>query len=390
MFFKFFANITNTGMICVSFSIAETLNLFNTVGCCNVFVNYICYCKIINKMIFKFCNNAKYQCLALLFSSFTVYAFCQPSANANVIDKAGKKQGVWIKKYEGKDDVLYKGQFKNNEAYGTFEYFYEGGKLKATIVHKDDGKTSYSISYYPNGKIIMATGKYILQQKDSTWNFYDTAGKLKTRENYAFGKLDGVSTTYYQDGSISDKNTFKNGVRNGEWLQFYSNGNKRLEAKIKNDISYEGEYTQFYENGKPKIRGNYEEGLREGTWLTYIETGAIEAQYVYRLGKVVTEKKENGTFKEYYPEDIPKNEYTYKNGKKTGAFKEYYLQGEWKTKYTNDAEDGSKQEFLALEGIQVKVEGNYLEDLLDGEIIYFLQNGEIEKKEKYSKGTLVK
>jgi antitoxin component YwqK of YwqJK toxin-antitoxin module len=339
-------------------------------------------------MLVKINIVTKSSWLAFLLLLIIVNLFGQPSADGNVMDKSGKKQGFWTKKYEGKEDVLYKGQFKNDKPYGTFEYFYEGGKTKAIVKHSNDGKSSYSTSFYPNGKTIMAEGKYVLQQKDSTWVFYDTAGKLKTKENYTFGKLNGISTIYYSDGSVSEKNTFVNGVRNGEWLQFYSNGNKRLTSAIKNDISYEGEYTQFFENGKPKISGKYEDGLREGTWFTYLENGAIEAQYLYRLGKIVKEKKENGTFKEYYPDDIPKSEYTYKQGKKNGAFKEFYMLGEWKTKYTTDAEDGSKQEFLALDGVQIKIEGTYLEDQLDGEIIYYLQNGEEEKREKYIKGKL--
>ena len=335
-------------------------------------------------------NRTKIYLIAFQFLMIVTSGFAQPLLEKNVVDKEGKKQGLWIKLYENKEDTLYKGQFKNDQPYGSFKYFYEGGKTKAIVKHSSSGKVSNSISYYPDGATIMAEGKYVNQLKDSTWNFYDNAGKLKTREIYSLGKLNGTSIIYYQDGSISEKSNFENGVKNGEWLQFYSNGNKRLTATIKQDISYDGEYTQYFENGKPKISGKYEDGLREGTWFTYLESGALEAQYLYKLGKITKDKKENGTFKEYYPDDIPKSEINYKNGKKSGSFKEFYMLGEWKTKYSTDAEDGTKQEFLALEGIQIKTEGNYLNDLLEGEIIYYLENGSIEKKEKYSKGNLIK
>lgn len=43
-----------------------------------------------------------------------------------------------------------------------------------------------------------------------------------------------------------------------------------------------------------------------------------------------------------------------------------------------------------LQGTQIKMKGDYLDDKLEGEVVFFRENGSIEKVEEWSVGKLVK
>ncbi|MFN7692106.1 MAG: hypothetical protein ACK5QU_13575, partial [Bacteroidota bacterium] len=68
-------------------------------------------------------------------------------------------------------------------------------------------------------------------------------------------------------------------------------------------------------------------------------------------------------------------------------FKEYYNKGQYKL--VPKAGDNNDDLERVLTGTQVKMEGNYIEDQLDGLIIYYSPEGKIEKKENYSNGVLL-
>ena len=96
-------------------------------------------------------------------------------------------------------------------------------------------------------------------------------------------------------------------------------------------------------------------------------------------------------FKEYYNEDIPKNEYTYAKGMKNGPFKEYYDQGEWVIEERPEGQKGEPVESVRiLKGVQIQRSGKYVNDLLEGEVSYFRKNGHSDKIEMYKEGVLLK
>ncbi len=57
---------------------------------------------------------------------------------------------------------------------------------------------------------------------------------------------------------------------------------------------------------------------RDGTWFYFNKDGSLQLQALYAKGELVKEKKENGTFNEYYDDEQVKSEVTYKKGKARG------------------------------------------------------------------------
>ena len=73
--------------------------------------------------------------------------------------------------------------------------------------------------------------------------------------------------------------------------------------------------TFYFPNGSKEIEGQNVNGMREGTLVsTSTRTVASSCKMLYAKGELVKERKENGTFKEYYDDEQLKSEVTYKKG----------------------------------------------------------------------------
>ncbi len=317
--------------------------------------------------------------LSLLFNSWT--SFCQ----SNQLDEEGKKHGPWIKYHES-GKIMYQGEFDHGKPIGRFERFYEEGGLQALLDHKPDGST-FAKLYFPDSLVLMAEGKYVEQKRDSVWSFYSEDGSLASRESYNMGEKNGVSEIFYPDGSLSERMVFKAGVKNGKWEQYFENGNPKLIATVIDGLSYEGKYESYYPDGKKLIEGKYVEGKKESSWYHYNENGSIEIIYVYRSDVVVDEYPKNGTFDSYWPNDIKRSEYTYKDGLKDGPFKEWFELGEWRNEERTD-EFGNRVPIQKLYGTQLYREGNYRKGELHGEVITYTEKGKVDKRENYQMGEL--
>ncbi len=319
----------------------------------------------------------------VLFLSFAIQLNAQAP---NEVDDQGRKQGKWTK-FDASGNMVYRATFKDDKPVGEMTRFYEDGSKQAVLNFVTPTKAKAKL-YYPDKGGLMAEGNYLNQERDSVWLFYNPTGELASRETFSNGIRQGEAIVYFQDGSIAEKSTYEDGVQNGKWLQFFENGNLKLEATVVDGVSYEGEYVSYYPKGTKMLKGKYQDGKKESSWYHFNEDGSIEIIYVYRYGKVISEHRKNGTFDEYYPDDIKKSSVTFKDGKKNGPFVEYYHQGEWVESESLD-EYGNPRKVQKLEGIQVEREGTYKDDVLHGEVKYYKENGRLDRIERYDMGELI-
>ncbi len=319
--------------------------------------------------------------LMILFSSTGLKA-----QGGNLIDADGKKQGTWSKFYEDSPQLFYRGQFKNDLPEGTFTYYYRSGKVKGVMEYLPGGKKVKSVTYYPNGKV-MAKGNYIVQKKDSIWNYYTDAGILNSIEHWDMGAKHGLEEVFFDDGSIAEETNHKDGLRNGDWKQYYESGRLRLQGSFVRD-ELNGTIIYFYQNGSKEITGKFLDGLREGTWMYFNKDGSVRYQSVYRGGELVKERRENGTFVEYGPDNILLSSVTYKAGKREGVFQEYHDDASFEMEPAVDKITGDTYMKQVKIGNELKREGVYKNDLLHGEVKHYNEKGIITKKEKYINGEL--
>ncbi|MBL7950166.1 MAG: hypothetical protein JNM62_00485 [Flavobacteriales bacterium] len=313
-------------------------------------------------------------------------SFAQPTGTQlNSTDAKGRKQGDWSKTWSN-GKTRYAGQFKDDRPVGTFKHYDEEGRLVTLQEHAGDGRTSRARHFHGNGTL-MAQGKYLGQEKDSTWNYYCGDGKLRKVERYLNGKLNGEQMAYYADGSLAEQETWKNGVLEGPGKSWFPNG------KVKSEVTYlagepEGRMTFYFLSGKKEIEGNMVNGDRDGTWYYFNEDGSVQLQVLYGKGQLLKERKENGSFKEYYDDEQLKSEVLYKKGKREGPFAEYHDNGRWELKQvSSDPVMGTPPDVeRVLIGQTKKKEGVYVNDQLEGEVKEYDEKGKLVKSIRYVAG----
>ena len=219
-----------------------------------------------------------------IISLFVILCFGLAVTNAqtlNQTDDKGQKQGRWSKTYVS-GTLKYTGQFRDDVPYGTFNYYYPGGEIKAKTRYSDNGITAHTKMYYENGNLL-AEGKYVNRKKDSVWNYYsEPEGNLIATEEYDHGVLTGESISYFAEtGKILEIFHYKNGLRNGPYKKYFPDGKLMTEGYYEND-TLEGEFVTYYPGGQIQVRGTYSNGLQKGNWEYFDEKGNLLTQEEFK------------------------------------------------------------------------------------------------------------
>jgi antitoxin component YwqK of YwqJK toxin-antitoxin module len=142
-------------------------------------------------------------------------------------------------------------------------------------------------------------------------------------------KFDGKNGTlkeYYEIGNgqaIKKTAEYKDGMLNGPYLEYYSNGNVKTDAHyIKGELN--GIRKHFYENGKTKAEETYKDGQRNGIYKYYYKDGKVETEYMFANGI------KQGIYNKNFKDGKAEIRYNYKDGKQQGENKEYYNNGQIK------------------------------------------------------------
>lgn len=333
--------------------------------------------------------------ITVLFVFFTTFSFAQtdsiPSGKYGVdycvTDSQGKKQGYWVRVYES-GVIYYTGQFKNGQPYGEFSYFYESGELMAMNTHGENDLVE-NTAYRKTGTVI-SQGNYLNQKKEGEWWYYDEEGQARALETYKADVLHGKFAVYYYTGQVSEEGMFENGKREGIHREYFITGEKKSESTFVSGLE-QGEIQAWDSPNVKLYKGQMQNGVAVGEWRYYLPNGQTEFRILYDdSGNEIKRKFENGEQEEFYDSGILKSYYEYKNGKKHGPFQEFYNKGDFIRKEVMPTQQGEQLEWVeTIENTQVKVEGEYRSGNLIGEVIYYQEDGRIEKTEVYELGVLI-
>jgi Uncharacterized protein conserved in bacteria len=88
------------------------------------------------------------------------------------------------------------------------------------------------------------------------------------------------------------------GKKEGNWTQWYDNGQKIYEGNYKDldkwgDPQLDGLYTGWYDNGEKRSYGTYKVGEKDGKWTYWYNNGQKMDEEIYKNGELITEKKWN-------------------------------------------------------------------------------------------------
>jgi antitoxin component YwqK of YwqJK toxin-antitoxin module len=157
--------------------------------------------------------------------------------------------------------------------------------------------------YYPDGKIrkiaSVVNGKF--SGKVMT---YSVTGKIHEIDSLLepcgvdTGTCDAILVRYYENGKISQRYVVKDGKLNGLAQQYNNRGILVKQYYLIDDSIKNGEYEEFYENGNVACKATYSMGKPVGTEYFFKEngdTGKYYQNYPWGKGYPAKEFHDDGT-----------------------------------------------------------------------------------------------
>jgi uncharacterized protein len=257
-----------------------------------------------------------------------------------------------------------------------------------------------------NRNIIRSKELYINDKKEGLAYFYHDNGIIREIINYKGGKKNGSGKEFNEAGDIItlyeffndymiEKNNVNrkdsNGVKQGNWVEYFDNGKVKSEKNYRNDTinGYSKEFNEkgdlvvsllyvngnlkqienkdsfsleerneFYENGKVKRQGFYRKDTPVGIHKFYDENGNIiradifnDKGIIVSTGLLTEDGKKEGLWNNFYEDGRVKSvgnfknnrqvgewKFLFKNGgqEQKGSFKNGQFDGEWKWFYGNN------------------------------------------------------
>jgi len=186
-------------------------------------------------------------------------------------------------------------------------------------------RTNDSISYSEN--YINGNRKIELNIKDGKLNgvkkyFYDN-GILKYDIEYSNGKRNGKFNLYTETGEIIKSENYRDGRKQGQYLhrRFYANGNIQSEIKSSNNSFYSGIHKEWYNNNILKEEIDYDKGVANKIVKSYNKKGELSKTkwYIdYKLKKEIDSSKghKNRIVKSYNKKGVISKTQVWVDGKK--------------------------------------------------------------------------
>jgi uncharacterized protein len=321
--------------------------------------------------------------------------------------------------YYDNGKVASEGTLRNGKPDGYWKTYYENGVLKSEG-NRSDFKLDSLWRFYSEKGILVSEHSYTQGEKDGlTKTFDNTNGFLVTTEEYKKNLKNGNTTSYFKptlantQGLIIQKIIpFENGLENGTGFEYnekgeiitvieYTNGILRYEDPInrtdENGLK-QGEWKTFHTNGLVKEEMNYVDDKLDGKIKTYDITGNLikPAQLTKQNnGGTLQDAAPPKIIKEYYKNGQVKSIGAFQNDKAVGEHKEFSATGEalgvklyaagiviGEGKIDSTGNRNGPWKIYYPTG-KLKGEGDYLNNKHIGAWIYYYPSGDIEQKGKY-------
>lgn len=186
---------------------------------------------------------------------------------------------------------------------------------------------------------------------------FDSSGQMIAGGRLYKGKKHGLYRQYNAKYTLIYLQEFKNGVPDGIALRFGDNGALELEENYRMN-ALNGKRIQYRFGGLKRSVENFKNGKLEGPKIVYYDSGFKQEEAYFKNGL------RDGTSTWFNQSEIKTIQYTYKGG---------ILNGPAQTFFFNS---------------KVQTEGNYLNDLEDGEWKHYDENGNLLKSVFYKEGKI--
>ncbi len=133
-------------------------------------------------------------------------------------------------------------------------------------------------------------GLFYEQGSDKLYTGYviDTSDVIVTFE-VVNGVKNGAFITFYTNGEYEKYGLIVNDKNTGTWRYFYSDGQLESIGSFQ-DNKPEGKWVSYYPNGRMKTEGEYIEGEQHGWWKYYNEEGELINVYIFGNGMLLEDQ----------------------------------------------------------------------------------------------------
>jgi antitoxin component YwqK of YwqJK toxin-antitoxin module len=207
------------------------------------------------------------------------------------------------------NEVKSEGNYVNGKEHGLWTHWEDDHKILEGNIK--DGMRHGLETQWHNKDLISTEGQYYNNQKVGVWRSWHTNGHISSKGMYRNGEKHGLWTSWHSqktfpfsyniflyrhvvEEQIQTKIHFVDGAKNGEYLEWYSSGNKKLETNFKYGLK-DGLYKKWFENGRKRLEGKYTANLEKnrqhktGVWSYWNEAGKLTAKETYREGILIGE-----------------------------------------------------------------------------------------------------
>jgi antitoxin component YwqK of YwqJK toxin-antitoxin module len=195
--------------------------------------------------------------------------------------------------------------------------------------------------------------------RDGPWTYYYTNGAKEAEGHYSNDVQEGEWVYYYKTGERWKKGSFKEGKKQGNWTTWWENGNKLQEGVYENNIE-QGVWTSWWQNAQLKDRGRLDGHKLIGAWEGWHENSKL-----YYKGTYSSDGQKEGEWTYYTKQGKPDELITYSKGIKDGVYTK------WNTR-----------------GGTIESNGSYKNGLKHSTWIYFYETGVLRARQNFTNGKL--
>jgi len=139
--------------------------------------------------------------------------------------------------------------------------------------------------YYRDGKKF-AEGNFDNGVFEGPWSYWHTNGQLAKTVTFSKGAPNGSWESFRADGSLLAKKAYKMNKREGNWVLYYEDGKTPKIEQIYADGMLSGPRVTYHPNGKPRQKANFVSNQLDGQMEEWDEAGRKFAEANFKAGKL--------------------------------------------------------------------------------------------------------
>ena len=311
----------------------------------------------------------------------------------------GKPDGYW-KTYFPTGIIKSEGNRKNYLLDSIWIFYNETGDTIQKVNYVMGKRNGYTLGYYgQNTKDPMVRGKistrelFVNDRREGTSLYYYTNGKIREEVQYVNNKRNGWTKEYNEEGQLITLLRYNNGIlidrekinrtdeqglKQGLWRSYYTNGRIMIESNYKDDI-LNGPYKEYDEDGNLRVMLQY----AKGNLIEEIDTAEMGIEI-----RNETDNDGNIVYSGSYKKSIPVGIHRFydKNGNVINA----YLYSDFGIKLgegiiTSEGKKEGEWSYFNMDG-SVRSRGNFSNNLEQGGWKYYYRNGRTEQTGVFKNG----